>query len=598
MNLQNLRIGPRQALGFGIVIALMALIVGITTVLLQRIGANTDQVTELQSRADDASEWKSLVALNVTRSMAVARAGGNAELATFFGAPSKEATARIDVLQAKLSKAEDGADGKALLQTIAAQRTAFLAARDQTLKLSVDGKHEEVKQLLDQSLAPAAAAFTESIDKLTSYLTQRAAEVSAATQESVRQAQTAALALLAAGIVCAIGIGLVITRSITGPLRRTVDATAAMAEGDLSRDILVEGKDEMAQMLRSLATMQQSLRGLIGDVRSGSESMSTASEQIASGNQDLSSRTEQTAGSLQQAASSLEQLTGTVGQTADSARTANQLAASASSVALRGGEVVAQVVLTMEEINTASKRIADIIGTIDGIAFQTNILALNAAVEAARAGEQGRGFAVVASEVRSLAQRSADAAREIKALIGTSVEKVGTGSRLVTDAGHTMGEIVASVQRVTDIIAEISAATSEQSTGLAQVNSAVAGLDQMTQQNAALVEESAAAAESLRDQSRQLSTLVGSFRTGRDQTAPSARSPARKPLHSPTKPVVAKSAPAAAARSPAPSAANPAPATAARTVIARARQTPAAMPQASAMAASTGGAGNDDWESF
>ncbi|MDE2276091.1 MAG: hypothetical protein KGK09_07320, partial [Burkholderiales bacterium] len=232
---------------------------------------------------------------------------------------------------------------------------------------------------------------------------------------------------------------------------------------------------------------------------------------IASGNQDLSGRTEQTASNLQQAASSLEQLTGTVRQTADSARTANQLAASATTVAQRGGEVVSQVVSTMDEISASSRRIGDIIGTIDGIAFQTNILALNAAVEAARAGEQGRGFAVVASEVRSLAQRSAEAAREIKGLIGASVEKVESGSRLVADAGSTMGEIVASVQRVSDIIGEISAATGEQSTGIAQVNVAIAQLDQATQQNAALVEESAAAAESLRAQAATLTHVTERF---------------------------------------------------------------------------------------
>ncbi|WP_235582356.1 methyl-accepting chemotaxis protein, partial [Rhizobacter sp. Root16D2] len=230
------------------------------------------------------------------------------------------------------------------------------------------------------------------------------------------------------------------------------------------------------------------------------------------GNQDLSARTEQTASNLQQAASSMEQLTGTVKQSADSARQANQLASSAAEVAARGGSVVAQVVTTMDEINASSKKINDIIGVIDGIAFQTNILALNAAVEAARAGEQGRGFAVVASEVRSLAQRSAQAAKEIKGLIGASVDRVEAGSRLVADAGTTMNEIVGSVQRVSDIIGEITAASSEQSDGIGQINTTVTQLDQMTQQNSALVEESAAAAESLRDQAQRLSQAVGAFR--------------------------------------------------------------------------------------
>jgi methyl-accepting chemotaxis protein len=276
------------------------------------------------------------------------------------------------------------------------------------------------------------------------------------------------------------------------------------------------------------ATLRR-VESAIIQVRASADSIGTASREIAVGNQDLSTRTEQTASNLQSTASSLQQLTGTVRQSADSARTANQLAVSASEVAQRGGAVVAQVVSTMEQINTASKKIADIIGTIDGIAFQTNILALNAAVEAARAGEQGRGFAVVAGEVRSLAQRSAEAAREIKRLIGASVEQVESGSRLVHDAGSTMGEIVASVQRVSDMIGEISAAAAEQSQGIGQVNGAVNQLDRMTQQNAALVEQSAAAAESLKDQSRQLVTAMAAFRIDTVAGAVQATAPAPAP---------------------------------------------------------------------
>ena len=283
------------------------------------------------------------------------------------------------------------------------------------------------------------------------------------------------------------------------------------ARGDIDFSAAhVGATDPVAQQL--LETLRK-MESAINRVRTGTETIGTAANEIASGSADLSTRTEQTASNLQQAASSMAQLTSTVNQTAESARTANQLASSASEVAARGGQVVSQVVSTMDDINAASKKIADIIGTIDGIAFQTNILALNAAVEAARAGEQGRGFAVVASEVRSLAQRSAEAAREIKTLIGASVEKVDSGSRLVQDAGHTMSEIVASVQRVTDIIGEISAAAAEQSSGIGQVNGAVTQLDQMTQQNAALVEQSAAAAASLNDQARQLAEHVKVFRS-------------------------------------------------------------------------------------
>jgi methyl-accepting chemotaxis protein len=285
-----------------------------------------------------------------------------------------------------------------------------------------------------------------------------------------------------------------------------------IAEGDLNFHLDRSRQDEIGRLIDAVRHTRDSLGRMVTQVRQTADSIQVASTEVASGNADLSHRTEQTAGNLQKAASSMEELTATVGQTAESARTANQLASSAAEVAQRGGTVVAQVVTTMDEIHASSKKIADIIGVIDGIAFQTNILALNAAVEAARAGEQGRGFAVVASEVRSLAQRSAAAAREIKSLIGASVEKVGEGSRLVGDAGSTMSEIVSSVQRVSDIIGEITMATREQSSGLGQVNGAVVELDQMTQQNAALVEQSAAAAESLKDQAQRLAGVVSTFR--------------------------------------------------------------------------------------
>jgi methyl-accepting chemotaxis protein len=328
---------------------------------------------------------------------------------------------------------------------------------------------------------------------------------------------TMVMALLGASVALALVIITPLTvlnmRSICRPIREAETLADAIAQGDLAdRHVDTGGHDEAAHLLQALSTMQGSLRQIVTQVRASTDSISTASAEIATGNQDLSARTEQTASNLQQAASSMEQLTGTVKQSADSARQADQLASSAAEVAARGGKVVSQVVSTMDEINASSKKIADIIGVIDGIAFQTNILALNAAVEAARAGEQGRGFAVVAGEVRNLAQRSAEAAKEIKSLIGASVEKVDSGSKLVADAGKTMQEIVSSVQRVTDIIGEITAASTEQSDGISQVNTSVVQLDQMTQQNAALVEESAAAAESLKDQSVRLSEAVSVFR--------------------------------------------------------------------------------------
>jgi methyl-accepting chemotaxis protein len=322
------------------------------------------------------------------------------------------------------------------------------------------------------------------------------------------------LALLAAA--GAVFVGWQIQRRVIVDLARAGDAADEIAAGRLGSAIRADRSDEVGALLGNLERMRTALLQSLRTVQQSTQSIGLASREIASGNADLSTRTEQTASNLQQTASSMEQLTGTVRQSGDSAAQANQLAHSAAGVAQRGGAVVAQVVATMNEINTSSKKIADIIGTIDGIAFQTNILALNAAVEAARAGEQGRGFAVVAAEVRSLAQRSAEAAREIKTLIGTSVDKVEAGSRLVGEAGSTMTEIVASVQRVTDIIGEISAAAGEQNQGIGQVNSAVNELDRMTQQNAALVEESAAAAESLREQAERLGNVVAAFQLGDD----------------------------------------------------------------------------------
>ena len=303
-----------------------------------------------------------------------------------------------------------------------------------------------------------------------------------------------------------------IARSVTIPLKNAVLIAQRVADGDLTAQFGVYSKNETGALMQALHHMNDSLMEIVSQVRIGTETMSTASEQIAAGNLDLSSRTEQQAASLEETASSMEELTSAVKQNADNARQANQLAVSASGVAARGGEVVAEVVQTMESIHGSAKKIADIIGVIDSIAFQTNILALNAAVEAARAGEQGRGFAVVASEVRTLAQRSAAAAKEIKTLIGDSVEKVDAGSKLVANAGATMQDIVGSVRQVTDIMAEIMAASQEQSTGIEQVNQAIGQMDQVTQQNAALVEEAAAAAESLKDQAAGLAETVAVFR--------------------------------------------------------------------------------------
>ncbi|MDY7576616.1 methyl-accepting chemotaxis protein [Actimicrobium sp. CCI2.3] len=338
------------------------------------------------------------------------------------------------------------------------------------------------------------------------------------------------------GLLLALLIGLWLIRAITRPLNAAVQIADGIASGNLMQRIDVQSGDETGRLTQALKSMNESLVGIVGQVRKGTDTIASASSQIASGNMDLSSRTEEQASSLEQTAASMEQLTATVKQNADHARQANDLAQSAADVAGKGGSVVAQVVDTMGSINASSQKISDIIGVIDGIAFQTNILALNAAVEAARAGEQGRGFAVVASEVRSLAQRSAAAAREIKVLIGNSVEQVEVGARLVDQAGATMGEIVDSVQRVTTIMREITLASNEQTTGIEQINQAITQMDEVTQQNAALVEQAAAAAEALQDQAAHLAQVVSVFKLDGAVAMPAA-SPIRPALAVKPRPV-------------------------------------------------------------
>ncbi len=396
--------------------------------------------------------------------------------------------------------------------------------------------------------------------------------------------------LMLGGTTVALGFGLfwMMRNWVAKPLASLSEGVRAIAQGDLSVPVRSDRQDEIGALMRDTEGMRQRLADIIGTVRNSVDSIGTASAEIATGNQDLSQRTEQTASNLQITASSMVELTGTVKQTADSARTANQLVSTASSAAAKGGEVVSQVVSTMDEINTSSKKINDIIGVIDGIAFQTNILALNAAVEAARAGEQGRGFAVVAAEVRSLAQRSAAAAKEIKGLIGASVDRVEVGSRLVQEAGSSMQDIVASVARVSDIIGEITAASAEQSDGIGNVNQSVVQLDQMTQQNAALVEQSAAAAESLKEQAHRLVEAVSVFRVAPGQSAAA-------PL--PNKPALATKASTVAAR-PAPaksSPASPGSKQVAQTVLAKAAQS---SKPAAALSPPKAAKDDGDWETF
>jgi methyl-accepting chemotaxis protein len=426
------------------------------------------------------------------------------------------------------------AQEKALYEKAMLAWAAYVAATDKVADLVKAGKQDEAIA----QVAGSGKAF-EDVQQTLAAIVQfndDGAKVDASTAKAQFHDSGLYLALtVAAAAGLAVLLGLTISKAITAPLNEAVSLAEAVAGGDLSRAINVQGKDEIAKLAQALSAMVDKLRTIVTDVRQGVESVTTASTQISAGNADLSQRTEEQAANLQQTAASMEQLTSTVRQNADNARAAAQLAQNAREVASRGGSVVSNVVATMDEITDSSKRIADIIGTIDGIAFQTNILALNAAVEAARAGEQGRGFAVVAGEVRTLAQRSAQAAKEIKSLIQQSVEKVDAGSRLVDEAGKTMTDIVTQVQRVNDLVGEISSASHEQTQGIEQVGDAVAQLDQVTQQNAALVEESAAAAESMKQQAHRLAETVAVFNVGGHRAATPApvRAAVRKPVTAP-----------------------------------------------------------------
>jgi methyl-accepting chemotaxis protein-1 (serine sensor receptor) len=405
------------------------------------------------------------------------------------------------------------AEERALALTVTEARTAYVqqGLRPATAALKAND-WAETSRINVELLAPLYAKLRVGIEQL---ITIQVTEAKKEYDNGVARYQTirlAAIGAIVAGLALGWALGLILIRSLSQSLHHAIGAANAVAQGDLTKAIEVRGEDEVAQLMTAMAAMTQSLVTVVSRVRQGSEGVASASAEIAQGNNDLSARTEQQASALEETAASMEELNSTVAQNADSARTANQLAVSASTIAVEGGRVVAEVVETMRDINASSRKISDIIQVIDGIAFQTNILALNAAVEAARAGEQGRGFAVVASEVRSLAGRSADAAREIKTLINASVERVEHGTSLVDQAGVTMTEVVASIQRVADIMGEISAASSEQASGVSQVGEAVVQMDQTTQQNAALVEEMAAAASSLKSQSNELVQTVATFK--------------------------------------------------------------------------------------
>jgi len=516
--LSNLKIGRRLALGFGLVLGLLCAMAGVAAWQMGRLAANTDAyATDLVPSF--AAQHEVVLALADERRAEYRHilAGNKAEMdkeqsqIAAFRKTADDLLAKYD--KEYVSDAED----KRRLDKVRAALVPYYAVWEQLRPLSEQtatdpAKLAEAVAMMNGASAKAFAAVDLAVQEWWDYNVQLSDGETRSSAQTYSTAKRVLIAMVAAALAVGCAAAMTITRSITGPIGRAVQVASTVAAGDLTSRIAVHGNDETAQLLRALAGMNDSLAQIVGQVRASSDSIATGSAQIATGNADLSQRTEEQASNLQQTAASMEQLSGTVRTSAEAAGHASTLAAGASAAAVEGGEVVGTVVHTMQDIAASSKKIADIIGVIDGIAFQTNILALNAAVEAARAGEQGRGFAVVAGEVRSLASRSAEAAREIKSLIGASVERVEAGARQVDVAGASMADIVARVRRVSELIAEISNASGEQSTGIGQVGNAVAQLDQVTQQNAALVEESAAAAESLRMQAANLADAVKVFR--------------------------------------------------------------------------------------
>ena len=512
MKLSNFNIGTRLGAAFAVLLLLLAVILFSALRQLDHIDEAKAAMVGANYKAKLAAAWREGVATNSVRTLAKARTSDVVEEKA-LDVEMKAVSARISKVQEELEVLVTSEQGKANLKAVAEQRKVYSALRTEIYKRkAAQGLTEEFKAEVSARLVPALNKYLATIEAVVAYQDSLFQAAHTRIDAVYADARTFLMSLGVLALACGLGLGVWLTRSITRPLARAVGLAQQVASGDLTADIQVTSQDEVGVLLAALQDMNTSLLKTVSEVRSGTDTIVTASQQIAAGNLDLSARTEQQASSLEETASSMEELTSTVRQNADNARQANTLAQTASGVAMRGGQVVSEVVETMASINASSKKIADIIAVIDGIAFQTNILALNAAVEAARAGEQGRGFAVVASEVRNLAQRSAGAAKEIRGLIADSVGKVETGGQLVEQAGATMQEIVQGISRVTDIMSEIASASAEQTLGIEQVNAAITQMDDVTQQNAALVEEAAAAANSLEDQAAQLARLVSTFK--------------------------------------------------------------------------------------
>ena len=510
--MKNLKIGMRLGIAFGLVLLLLVAIAVVGATRLNAAGQMTNEIVkDRYSKVLYSNNIKASVNVSGTNLRNVLLSATPEDQKKYLDLMAEAAKVTTENYAA-LEKIVNTPPEQKNIEAMVDGRKKFGAARERALNFLKEGNRDQAVSILFKEVIPQQDIYFSAIDAMIKYQSDQMDRYSDNALDETRAAVILVMVLSIAAVVFAAVVSIVITRSITQPVNEAVRVAQTVSTGDLTSRIDAHGKDETGQLLQALKNMNDSLINIVREVRGGTDAIASASRQIATGNADLSSRTEEQASSLEETASSMEELTSTVKRNADNARQASQLAVSASDVAVKGGAVVSEVVETMGAINESARKIVDIIGVIDGIAFQTNILALNAAVEAARAGEQGRGFAVVASEVRSLAQRSAAAAKEIKFLIDNSVEKVDAGSKLVDQAGATMQEVVESIRRVTNIMTEISVASQEQTTGIEQVNQAVTQMDQVTQQNAALVEESAAASEAMRDQADKLAQTVGVFK--------------------------------------------------------------------------------------